>query len=92
MSERLRHEPEARKRLAGGEDGGAIENHRMCREHPPSSCRRAPEGAQEAFDSGVAITSLFAPFQGAACEDVEGRDVSGGFTTGYFLASLRLDG
>jgi hypothetical protein len=60
----------------------------MCREHPPSSCRRAPEGAREAFDGGVAITSLLAPFQGAACEDVVGRDVSGGFTiSNLFRAS-----
>jgi len=30
----------------------------------------------------VTFTSLLAPFLGAVCEDIQGRDVSGGFTTG----------
>lgn len=59
MAEGPYHEPEAQKRLAGGEATG-------CREHPPSPCHRAPEGAREAFDSGVAFTSLLASFQGAS--------------------------
>jgi len=59
MAEGPYHEPEAQKKLAGGETTG-------CREHPASPGHRAPEGAREAFDSGVAFTSLLAPFRGAA--------------------------